>query len=480
MAFVDVKANAIVIRIVYDGPPFAGKTTSVRTLARSLMRTVDTPLESDGRTLFFDWLEYTGGVFEGRQIRCQIVSVPGQLELAARRRVLLESADVVVFVADTGDPQAVQRSVVAIGEMVDMLHREQELPVGVVVQANKRDLPTAVPRDEVRAALGDDFAQTALTESVAEAGLGIRETFVLAVRVALDRIREQLGGGDPSDLESRLSGLHEGAEQLLATLEQLPLGPPPEPARAVKVEDASSQERAPKLPDTRAPTGAIWPPVEGRMILHEAAMSGLIAHRADGGDWAAGMGGTWRVHSAANAQYHDFDEGRGALVTWAGEHASLGALISESRSVVLAETGDGTWRLWQVIRVMPGLRGWLADAAQLELPLLYRRLVAAAAVLGEAHVRLAGTRLPATIDTVGRGAGGAQYVALMPAVGAPPPLPIESVESSVADQLARLLSSELLDRRAELGRTVVSMWRGILPWDSVVTAAIAGKRPSTA
>jgi hypothetical protein len=96
-------------------------------------------------------------------------------------------------------------------------------------------------------------------------------------------------------------------------------------------------------------------------------------------------------------------------------------------------------------------------------------------VLGEAHLRFAGTRLTATIDTIGRGATGAQYVAPMPAVGAPPPLATENVEASVAEQLSKLLGSELLDRRAELERTVVSMWRGILPWDSVVTAAIAGK-----
>lgn len=207
MAVVDVKANAVVIRIVYDGPPFAGKTTSVRALARSLMRNVETPAEAEGRTLFFDWLEYTGGLFEGRQIRCQIVSVPGQAELAERRRTLLQTADVVVFVADTGDPEAVERSAQTIREMVEMVQREGEPPVGVIVQANKRDLPTAVPRDDVRAALGDDFAQTALTESVAEVGNGIRETFVLAVRVALDRIRAQFGDSELEGMGGLGSGL---------------------------------------------------------------------------------------------------------------------------------------------------------------------------------------------------------------------------------------------------------------------------------
>lgn len=475
MAFVDVKGNAVVIRIVYDGPPFAGKTTSVRALSRSLMRTMETPAESEGRTVFFDWVEYTGGLFEGRQIRCQIVSVPGQVELAARRRALLESADVVVFVADTGDANAMKRSVVSIHEMVEMLYREGELPVGVIVQANKRDLPTAVPREDIRAALGDDFAQTALTESVAESGLGIRETFVLAVRVALDRIREKLGGHNAeTDLELVVGshGLNDSAAQLLAALEQLPIGPP----AIIEVEDERASDPIPKLPDTRVPTGAIWPPVEGRMVLHEAAMSGLVARRAAGGDWAAGMGSSWRVHSAALAHYHEFDEGKRRLVEWAREHALLKAVLSDSRCVVLAEVGDGTWRLWQVVRVQPTLRSWLADAAGLELPQLYRRLVSAAGVLGEAHAKLAGTRLAVTIDTVGRGASGAQYVALMPALGAPPPVQMESVEASVSEQLSRLLSSELVDRRAELERTVVSMWRGILPWDAVVTAAIAGKK----
>jgi signal recognition particle receptor subunit beta len=167
MAVLDPERNAIVLRIVYDGPPHAGKTTSVRSLARSLMRSVETPLESAGRTVYFDWMEYTGGSFEGHQIRCQIVSVPGQPDLVARRRALLETADVVVFVADTSTATAVARSVAHIRQMVAIVRGHAELPVGVIVQANKRDVPGAISRDELCAALGNDFARTAVTESVA-------------------------------------------------------------------------------------------------------------------------------------------------------------------------------------------------------------------------------------------------------------------------------------------------------------------------
>ncbi|MGH9886021.1 MAG: hypothetical protein ACREBE_10860, partial [bacterium] len=89
------------ISVVYDGPPEAGKTTTVRALARGFGREVYTPEERDGRTVHFDWLEHIGGRFEGSPIRCQIVSVPGQKRWVRRRAHFLERADVVVFVGDT-------------------------------------------------------------------------------------------------------------------------------------------------------------------------------------------------------------------------------------------------------------------------------------------------------------------------------------------------------------------------------------------
>ncbi|HEY5934454.1 MAG TPA: hypothetical protein VIU61_07465, partial [Kofleriaceae bacterium] len=86
MAFLDTSNNEIVIRVVYDGPPEAGKTTSMRALATSFNQTSVTPEEnSAGRTQWFDWMEYVGGRFEGSQIRCQVISVPGQRELGKRR-----------------------------------------------------------------------------------------------------------------------------------------------------------------------------------------------------------------------------------------------------------------------------------------------------------------------------------------------------------------------------------------------------------
>jgi GTPase SAR1 family protein len=101
MAVLDPRNDTVVIRVVYDGAPMAGKSTSVGALGRGLGSNVYSPGEVSGRTLYFDWLDYTGGLFEGRRIRCQIISVPGQATLAPRRRRLLESADAIVFVGDS-------------------------------------------------------------------------------------------------------------------------------------------------------------------------------------------------------------------------------------------------------------------------------------------------------------------------------------------------------------------------------------------
>src|SRR6185369_12429792 len=192
MAIIDDARGVLVVRIVYDGPALSGKTTSLRALAKGVSSKVECPAELSGRTLFFDWVDYVGGLFDGRQIRCQIVSVPGQLELAKRRELLLATADVVVLVLDTrqGEWQFsldwVKRTVPAC--------RGKDPPVGLILQANKRDAADAVPTEVMREALAR-IAPVALVPSTATTGEGIREAFVLAVRLALDRVRSLASSG---------------------------------------------------------------------------------------------------------------------------------------------------------------------------------------------------------------------------------------------------------------------------------------------
>ena len=169
------------VRVVFDGPPFAGKTTAAHALSDVLGRSVVTPDEDDGRTLWFDWMAYDAGHHGGQPVRVELVTVPGQQELAERRRHLLGWGDVVVFVANTS--QAVfNDSIQSFRELRRELASRPDTPV--VVIANKRDLIDAVPMPQVIAQL-ELTANETVIEGIALNGGGIREAFVHAVHAAL-------------------------------------------------------------------------------------------------------------------------------------------------------------------------------------------------------------------------------------------------------------------------------------------------------
>jgi len=452
VALLDRDRNLIVLRVVYDGPPEAGKTTSLRALGTSLGQPLYTPAEEAGRTLFFDWMDYTGGRFEGYQLRCQIVSVPGQRELLARRRKLLSEADVVVFVADT-TASRLSESLAMLRELPRLLagtaHDDDPLPLGVVLQANKRDRDDAVPLPELREAVRG-VTSAAIVESVAADGTGIRESFVLSVRLALDRVREQLRtqridvGAPPIDSGPQLFSLMRGIEpervapsaaplvaQVLAENEEPPW-------RAPDLESALlAATHDPRPPDASAPAGAIWPPVDGRVILHEATSTPLGVRRLKGGGFTAGLGGAFRLYSADDACFSDLDTGRETLVRWARLHVACHAFLSSSRCVVLAATGHGSFRLWQIVRVEPTLRGWLEDVDRLPTHEAALRLVDAATLLADADAAMerAGIALPCSLDTIGRADHRAVYVGLMPmerlATRSAPERELESIVNAI-------------------------------------------------
>lgn len=125
--------------------------------------------------------------------------------IAHRRKLLLETADAVVLVLDTRR-QEWDFGLSWLKETVPYC-RAKSPPVGLVLQANKRDAPSAVPTEELRSAVGG-IAPVAVVPSSATAGDGIREAFVLAVRLALDRVRAlaasgQLATGEPPEDEPR-------------------------------------------------------------------------------------------------------------------------------------------------------------------------------------------------------------------------------------------------------------------------------------
>jgi signal recognition particle receptor subunit beta len=472
VALIDPESDALVIRIVYDGPPMVGKTTSVQRLASGLGGNVVIPEEVNGRTVFFDWLDYTGGLFEGRRIRCQIVSVPGQASLASRRRHLLESADVVVFVADSTRAE-LDIAKKYLDGLRSVLERSGKTAVGIVLQANKRDHEEAVPITELRDLLGTADSRVAIVESVATDGLGVREAFVLAVRLALDRVRElmrlnllQMAKPEidsAEDLLSELTGKEHGSLALatefglthtrLAEVQSRPLAatalesvlrpthhsnpPTPSPPESV----------APALPGGDVASGMIWPPVDGRLILHEAGLTPNLLTCDKTGNWFATDGSKWTLHSHAEARFDAINAGRQALVAWARMHVASLNHISRRRCIVLSEDGSSGYRLWQlharessiIDQFTPSLR-ISPEAMTTSLSELIERVFGLSALCSKTAPGIHITPATTSVDP-----SGPRFSGNMPHPAAETIAPIAQSESSLLREIASDLSFALPD-----------------------------------
>jgi len=459
MAIIDQTKGVLVVRIVYDGPALSGKTTSLRALAKGVQSKVESPAELAGRTLFFDWVDYVGGLFDGRQIRCQIVSVPGQKDLAQRRERILSSADAVVLVLDTREHEW-DFSLAWVKDTLPHC-RSQDPPVGLVLQANKRDAPDAVAHEVMRTALAR-IAPVAIVPSTATNGEGIREAFVLAVRLALDRVRALAALGrlatgtpaedDPQQLLERLRLAERTSDALgqgttpSAVVTALESEPPPNRSQAGDHE-ASPEGDGERLfvPDPMMPGGMIWPPVDGRALLHEVASLEIRPKRTGRSDWA-GSGSGFRFHSRGHAIFAEAHSARNELLEWARLHSANTNHLSPGRAVILADAGLGRLRLWQIVRSEATLRERLATALQLNDPIqVADELLAVALQLALARDSFNGTSviLPCTLWTVGSGSSyRPTFVGLMPTRDSHLP-----EEPRAHDLLLRELSPQLRELR---------------------------------
>lgn len=176
------------IRIVYCGPSESGKTTNLETLSRSLPshalhKLLQLATETQ-RTLYFDLLSLELPMESGVPLRLELFTVPGQsFYLNARRRVLRE-ADGIVFVADSRRHR-LEANIEALAEVAAAIEdagRDVE-DVPAVLQLNKCDEETAIPRHEFLSLLGCDGEP--FVEAVASDGKGVIETLKMISRHVL-------------------------------------------------------------------------------------------------------------------------------------------------------------------------------------------------------------------------------------------------------------------------------------------------------
>jgi mutual gliding-motility protein MglA len=192
MSMINYASREINCKIVYYGPGLCGKTTNleyvykkVNPATRGKMISLATENE---RTLFFDFLPVDLGTIRGFKTRFHLYTVPGQVYYNASRRLILKGVDGIVFVADS-QAERMDANLASMQNLYENLadygYEPRNLPM--VLQYNKRDLPSSIPTEELRAQLNPGALEE--YEAVATQGEGVFDT----LRAVSKRVIKALG-----------------------------------------------------------------------------------------------------------------------------------------------------------------------------------------------------------------------------------------------------------------------------------------------
>ncbi len=195
MAFVNYNNKEITAKIVYYGPALSGKTTCLRYIFNS--EEVENKgklitLDTDGdRTLFFDFLPMEIGKLGNYSVKIQLYTVPGQVAYDTTRKLVLQGADGVVFVADS---QVILREQ-NIESFTNLkknlkLNNLQFEKMPLIFQFNKRDLKEILPLNTLNKDLNQD--NKSFFPTVATNGENVLEGLHAIIKLVILHLKNQL------------------------------------------------------------------------------------------------------------------------------------------------------------------------------------------------------------------------------------------------------------------------------------------------
>ena len=217
MVLFNYATKEITAKVVYYGPGLCGKTTNLQFVYDSLPSNNKSKMLSlatkTDRTLFFDFLPLDLGTIRGMRTKLQLYTVPGQVYYNSTRQLVLKGADGVVFVVDSQD-FALDANTESLQNLEDNLRKQgiriRDIPL--VLQYNKRDLPNALPVEELEREVNKLGVPS--FESVATTGLGVEETLKGATRLVLSHLIKKYGlqGKEPLEKEIKVLDARVGDE----------------------------------------------------------------------------------------------------------------------------------------------------------------------------------------------------------------------------------------------------------------------------
>lgn len=201
MAQINYATRELITKIVYYGPGFCGKTTSLYWLYNKLdphhverMYSVDT---DDDRTLFFDLLPIAFNQIEGINLRVKLYTVPGQVKYDFTRRMTLKGADAVVFVADS-EARRYKENIESLKNLGVNLakHKIDFREIPLVLQYNKRDCSDILPIEVMDEMLNVRQWPSFGSVAIAPDDSGVLNSFIASLALLLKSFGKHLGRTD--------------------------------------------------------------------------------------------------------------------------------------------------------------------------------------------------------------------------------------------------------------------------------------------
>ena len=183
-------------KIVYYGCGLSGKTTNLEVVhskapGEHVGELTSIATEGD-RTLFFDFLPLDLGQVAGMNTKFQIYTVPGQVYYNSTRKLVLQGADGIVFVADSRRGK-MDENIESLQNFEENLREYGMDPQSIpwVMQYNKRDLDDIYTVQELEDKLNSYGVP--YYEAVAVTGEGVFPTLKKVSSMVLESLNRQQG-----------------------------------------------------------------------------------------------------------------------------------------------------------------------------------------------------------------------------------------------------------------------------------------------
>ena len=184
---VDHVDKTISIKIVYFGPAFSGKTTSIKSLFSHFGKgkALESIESTVNRTLFFDYGTVT---FQNQEwkLKLHIYTTTGQDFYFVTRPVTLLAVDGIIFVVDSQE-KVYDRNLASWQELISYFRESlQDLPI--IIAFNKQDLPEKFnSRVFLREINYQEYNKVDTKYTIAISGEGVLDCFEDILRLILGK-----------------------------------------------------------------------------------------------------------------------------------------------------------------------------------------------------------------------------------------------------------------------------------------------------